>query len=156
MTLRAWRIVKAKHASTAFTGDGAKQFGGRWNSVGVPMIYVSGSISLAMLEIQVHVELPELLEKYALIEVGFAKGLMKPLDLSTLPRTWDQTPPPVLLQQVGDVWAASGDSAVLRVPSAIVPTEFNYLLSPAHPDFPKVSIGPIHAFRFDARLARWR
>ncbi len=154
MTVSAWRIVKASHASSAFSGDGARRFGGRWNNPGAAPIYVSGSISLAMLEIQVHVELPELLRAYALFEVTFDEKLIKTLALSTLPKSWQETPAPASVKRIGDAWAASGESAILKVPSAIVPTEFNYLLNPAHADFSAITIGPKRMLKFDTRMAR--
>jgi RES domain-containing protein len=154
--VRSWRIVKSKHAAGAFTGQGAQKFGARWNSPGRAAVYVAGSLSLAMLEMLVHLQAQELLRRYVLFEVGFDTNLMTTLDAAKLPSRWREAPPPVEVQQVGDDWLARGVSAVLRVPSAVVPAEFNYMLNPAHPDFSKIVIGPRQAVEFDPRLIKGR
>ena len=154
MTVRAWRIVKSKRAATAFLGEAAKRTGGRWNSPGTPMVYVAGSTSLAMLEMLVHLQARELLTRYALFEISFDEALIKPIDRKGLPRNWRKSPSPSVLQEVGDEWVARLESAVLKVPSAVVPTEWNYLLNPLHPEFGRIAIGPKKAVRFDSRLVR--
>src|SRR5437773_8858571 len=110
MSLRAWRIVKAKHAATAFSGDGSKRFGGRWNSSGFPAIYLAGSTSLAILEMLVHLQSQELLSRYVLFEVTFNASLVTTLEPVRLPKTWRKSPPPRALQQIGDDWLRKGTS----------------------------------------------
>lgn len=154
MTIHAWRIVKAKHAATAFTGNGAKRFGGRWNSPGVAVVYVAGSTSLAILEMLVHLESQELMKRYVLFEVTFDDALATAVTPAALPKSWRKSPPPAALQQIGDTWVAQGRSAILRVPSAIVPAECHYMLNPAHPEFAKIAIGPKQPVRFDPRLIK--
>jgi RES domain-containing protein len=154
MTVTAWRLVKAKYAPTAFSGLGAKDAGGRWNSPGVPVIYASGSASLAILELLAHIEAEDLLERYVLFEVSFPHALMTAVTASDLPKTWRRSPPTVVTQRLGDDWVVRGKSAVLRVPGVLVPTEWNCLLSPAHPDFPKITIGPKRPVHFDPRLMK--
>lgn len=152
MTIHAWRIVKARHSATAFTGDGAKKHGGRWNAPGVAMIYTAGSASLAILEMLVHLQTQELLRHYAIFEVTFDDAWVTAVDVTALPKTWRQSPPPASIQQIGTVWVAGGESAVLRVPCSIVPTEWNYLLNPAHPDSAKITVGSKQPVQFDPRL----
>lgn len=154
MTIRAWRIVKAKHAATAFSGDGARKYGGRWSSPGIPVVYVAGSASLAILEMLVHLQSQELLKRYVMFETSFDDALVKKIDAARLPKAWRQSPPTEPVQQVGDAWVADGNTAILRVPSAIVPTEWNYLLNPAHADFGKITIGPKQQVQFDPRLIK--
>lgn len=154
MTIHAWRIVKARHAAQAFSGEGARQSGGRWNSPGVAVVYAAGSASLAMLEVLVHLQSQELLKKYVLFEVTFDESLLTTIDLKSLPRTWRRSPPPTAAQHVGDQWITGGASAVLRVPSTIVLGEWNYLLNPAHKDFSSIAIGPRQPARFDPRLIK--
>lgn len=154
MTVSAWRIVKAKHASKAFSAEGEKKYGGRWNSVGVPVIYAAGSASLAMLEMLVHLQSQELLRQYVLFEAILDELVITTVDLKSLPKVWRKSPAPVAVQRIGDMWVAAGGSAVLRVPSAIVPNEWDYLLNPAHPDFAGITIGPKQPVRFDPRLIR--
>ena len=152
--IAAWRIVKRKRARTAFSGDGARQYGGRWNSPGVPMVYAAASQSLAALEMVVHLDSSELLHEYVVIEVGIDELLIEMLDRARLPRNWRAEPPPAKVRELGDAWVKSGASAVLQVPSATLPAENNFLLNPHHPDFPKLVIGKPSAFQFDPRLAK--
>ncbi len=154
MTVRAWRIVKAKHAAAAFTGEGARLAGGRWNSPGTPVVYLSGSASLAMLETLVHLQSRELLKRYVLFEALFDERLVTAIEGKALPRTWRGSPPPAAVQRIGDDWFAQCRSAVLRVPSVIVPGEWNYLLNPSHPEFAAITIGPKTPVRLDPRLVR--
>jgi RES domain-containing protein len=154
MKLRAWRITKAKHAAAAFSGYGAKVYGGRWNSRGTAMVYAAGSTSLAILEMLVHLTVPELLQRYVVFEITFEASRVKTIDAARLPRSWRRSPAPASVQRLGDVWAASGASAVLKVPSVIVPNEWNYLLNPGHVDFAKITIGPKQPIKFDPRLMK--
>ena len=86
--IRAWRITQAKHAATAFTGGGAKDFGGRWNSPGTAIVYAAGSTSLAILEMLVHLQAQELMHRYVIFEVSFDQALLTSVDPATLPRSW--------------------------------------------------------------------
>jgi RES domain-containing protein len=152
--IRAYRIVKAKYASAAFSGLGAKRYGGRWNSLGISVVYTAGSMALAVLEMLVHTESRELLRTYVTFEVSFDNKLVRAIETSSLPRNWRRFPPPAALAAIGDVWVAGGHSAILRVPSVLVPGESNFILNPAHPDFEKISIGPRQPLRIDERLVR--
>ena len=152
--ITAWRVVKRSHAASAFTGEGARLYGGRWNSPGVALVYTAESQSLAALEMVVHLDSSELLDYYVVFDVGIDEALVTEVKLPDLPRNWRADPPPVRVQEVGNAWARAGASAVLQVPSAVLPAERNFLLNPRHPDFPKLVIGKPSAFRFDRRLAR--
>ena len=154
MTVRAWRIVKRKHSKDAFSGEGARQFGGRWSSLGVPVVYTAEHVSLAVLEILVHVEHTGLLPSYVLFQVDFEERLVEVLDPSSLPRNWRAYPAPLTLRAVGDQWVADGRSAVLRVPSVIVPIEHLFLLNPKHAEFPRIKVGQPQPFSLDARLLK--
>lgn len=151
-TLRAWRIVKTSHAAEAVTGEGARRYGGRWNSPGTAVVYCSGSASLAVLEVLVHLDNSLLLSAFSLIPIRFDESLVDAIDVASLPRGWQRSPPPPAVQQIGDAWAEAGTSAVLSVPSTVVPAERNYLLNPAHRDIKRVEIGEPRPFRFDQRL----
>lgn len=148
---RAWRIVKAKHAPTAFDGEGARLYGGRWNSRGIRVVYVSSSLSLASLESLVHLT-PPMSFKYVAIPVEFEDSLVEKIPLATLPTEWRDEPPPPSTKTIGDIWVSQAHSAVLELPSAIIPDEINFLLNPLHPDFRKIGIGKPEAFSFDPRL----
>lgn len=154
MTLHSWRIVKARFAAIAFSGEGAKIAGGRWNSLGTPVVYTAATQSLAILEMLVHLRVPDLLQHYVLLQVTFDPKLVATLDPRTLPKNWKQSPPPPSVQSLGNAWLARASSPILRIPSVIVPAESNYLLNPAHPDFSKITIGPKLPARLDPRLLK--
>jgi len=152
VNLTAWRICKRKHCKHGFTGEGARRFGGRWNSPGTPIVYVAGSQSLAALEMLVHLNAADLLAKYVLIPVEIDEGLIT--GVSALPKNWRVYPAPAEARVVGDDWIVSGSSVVLRVPSTLVPSENNFLLNPRHADFSKLKIGEALEFEFDIRLKK--
>jgi len=147
---QGWRIVKQKHAATAFTGEGAAKTGGRWNSRGVLVVYASGTRSLATLENLVHLN-PPLTFKYVAIPVKFDDALVEVFPVKNLPADWRTEPPPPSTKAIGDAWVKAARSAVLALPSVIT-GDTNYLLNPAHPDFKKISIGKPEPFTFDPRL----
>lgn len=147
-----WRIVKSRHAGTAFDGEGARLYGGRWNTPGTGMIYTSSSTALAALEVLVHLNQASLLSSYSLCAAHFGDNLVERLDRSKLPDGWRAYPAPPELQEMGDAWVRGGASAVLEVPSAVVEHESNYLINPAHPDFATINIGAPESFGFDTRL----
>ena len=146
---KAWRIVKAKHAATAFSGEGAAITGGRWNSRGVRVVYASSTLSLAALESLVHLN-PPVLFKYVAFPLEFAEALIT--SPRSLPAEWALEPPGPASKAIGDAWVQAGQSAVLAVPTVIIPAETNYLLNPLHHEFKKISIGKPQPFAFDPRL----
>ncbi len=154
MIVHAWRIFKPQHAATALTGEGARRFGGRWNSKGVPIIYAAGSQALAALEMLVHLSSAEMLQHYQFCRLTFNEALIESIDIKALPKDWRNDPGPKSLRSVGDQWFGRARRPVLLVPSTIVPDEFNYLINPSHRDFSKVKIGPIVPFQFDRRLIK--
>ena len=149
--LEAWRMVKEKHIATAFSGEGAARTGGRWNSRGVAVVYTSATRSLAALETLVHLN-PLVMFNYRIIRVEFDDGWVERLTLAALSSDWNMEPPPLSTRQLGDDWARSSRSAILAVPSVIIPDETNYVLNPAHPDFKKIAIDEPAPFTFDPRL----
>ena len=149
--LEAWRIIKEKHAATAFSGEGAAKTGGRWNSRGVAVIYTSSTKSLAALESLVHLN-PPVLFKYVAIRIRFDDTLLEIMPARNLPADWRAEPPPPSSKAVGDGWVWEARSAVLALPGVLISGEPNYLLNPAHPDFKKISIGKPEPFAFDPRL----
>jgi RES domain-containing protein len=149
-----WRIISAHRAVDAFSGEGARLFGGRWNSEGIPMVYVAESMALAALEILVHVDDGDFLEEYLSIPVTFDKRMVRVLGFDALPADWRETPPPVSTQQLGDRWAREQSSALLQVPSILIPGERNYLINPQHPAIGKLKIGAPQPFEFDPRLMK--
>lgn len=149
MRQTAWRLVKTRHAATAFNGEGASIAGGRWNSQGVQVVYTSAFKSLAVLETLVHLN-PQISLSYVIFQVGFEETMIE--KLAERPREWQEMPAPRSVQGIGDLWVREGRSAVLEVPSTILPSESNFLINPNHPDFKKVVIGKPEPFAFDPRL----
>lgn len=147
----AFRLTKAKYVATAFDGEGARLFGGRWNSVGTRVVYLAGSLSLAALEILVHSKRPEDLENYVYLSVSFTEAMLTKVDL---PDDWQRSPAPVGTQRLGDAWVLKRQSLLLEVPSVVIPEEKTYLLNPEHPDFVALTLGEATVFPFDSRL--WR
>jgi RES domain-containing protein len=147
----SWRIVKERYAAIAFTGEGAAENGGRWNSRGVAVVYTSGSRSLAALETLVHLN-PPVHFKYVVIRVTFDGALVETITPKSLPPDWRLEPPPHSCKRVGDTWVREARSALLAIPSIIIPGELNYLMNPAHLDFKRISIGKPRSFTFDPLL----
>jgi len=146
----AWRICKPRYAATAFDGLGAAGHPGRWNRFGQHVVYTSDSPSLAVLEILVNA--PGLLPLYSLISCAFDDSLAT--DIGQLPDGWQRLVDPswAPLQALGSAWYESRRSAVLRVPSAVIPDQKNYILNVLHPDFAKITIGPPRHIETDFRL----
>ncbi|HEY1120069.1 MAG TPA: RES family NAD+ phosphorylase [Haloferula sp.] len=153
--IRAFRLCKTKHAATAFTGEGARIAGGRWNSPGVAVVYASSSLSLATLEVLVHIEDPEAFARlFSWFAVEIPDELIEVLEESKLPPGWCADETTAATQVIGDAWIRSQRSAVLAVPSVVTPGEKNYLLDPAHPRFSAIRIAAPQPFRPDPRLAK--
>ena len=134
-TIRAYRLVKRKWRQAAFDGEGARLYGGRWNSKGKACIYLAGSESLAMLEVMVHLDDYQLLTHYALLEVTLQKSSLMSLSADSLPKDWAVEPAPASTAEIGDNWLESQSSLALAVPSTVVPRERNYLINPQHVHF---------------------
>ncbi len=147
-----WRIVKEKHAKSAFSGEGARIFEGRWNSAGVRVVYCSEHLSLAALEILVHTQPVMVRDKFHAFRVTWDDALMTTIELKKLPKGWNVQPPGPVSKNIGDEWIRSERSAVLAVPSIIVPQERTFLLNPKHRDFRKIKIKDERDFALDPRL----
>lgn len=145
-------MVKPEYAEDAFSGRGARLYGGRWNARSIAMVYTSATLSLATLEILVGTPRPQRLPEYATFRCDVPDDLIEPLDVTTLPESWRSYPAPPQLQEIGSRWIAEARSAALAVPSAVIESETNLLLNPAHHDFAKIEITPSRPLRFDLRL----
>ena len=150
--IRVWRIVHQRNATTAFSGDGSRKRGGRWTGRGTRAVYVADSLALATLEVLVHGLTYSTLQNFVCIPAEIPFRLIGTLALDHLPPTWRDDPPPSALQEIGNQWFAEKRSAVLKIPSAVIPVEFNYVIDPHHPDFSKIKIGPAQPHAFDNRL----
>lgn len=153
MPLTVWRLVTRRFVDTAFTGDGARLYGGRWNRKGIPMVYTAGSQSLAMLEMLVQDE--PLRANYMMIPATLPDSLnIEHIDAARLPTDWRDPVAREQLRAMGTEWAKLKNSAVLAVPSAVIPVETNYLLNPVHPAFAEIEIGIAQPFITDLRLIK--
>ncbi len=131
----AYRLTKRKWKATAFDGEGAMTYGGRWNSKGKSCVYLSGSESLAILEVMVHLDDNSLLQHYIMYKITLTEKNILSLASDKLPVEWRDEPAPPETADIGDMWLEGMTSLALAVPSVIVPNEYNYILNPAHPDF---------------------
>lgn len=132
---------------------GAKEAGGRWNSPGTSMVYTSETASLTMLETLVHLRAPQILDWFTLLRVNVPDKLIMSTDMSVLPGSWNSEEAPAELAAYGDNWAESQGSVALRVPSALSPVEYNYVLNPEHPAYHGIIREAKEIpFRFDSRL----
>ncbi len=153
--LRVWRLVTARFAASAFSGEGARRYAGRWHRKGVPVVYTAGNLSLAMLEMLVQDQ--PLRARYLAIPAEIPSGLdIERVDIDRLPADWRDPAALDALRTIGSDWAAGLRSPVLAVPSAVVPAETNYLLNPRHPDFGQIVIGEAQELVTDLRLNQIR
>jgi RES domain-containing protein len=156
--IEAFRICKDPNPTNAFSGQGAKDWGGRWNSRGVAVVYTAAHRSLSILEVLVHVKggagtgRGAISVPFYIYPIQFESALLEEFPISSLPAGWNSEPPTAASQSLGDAWASAARSPVWAVPSVIVPEERNYILNPNHPHFPKVQIGSPVVCSFDPRL----
>ena len=152
--MKVWRICRAKFAPEAFSGIGARRFGGRWNSPGVPMVYSSSSLALAAMELFVHLEPNQQPDDLVSIMATLPRGEpARRLEPNHLPRGWwkDDFAPP---RAIGDKWIKEKSSLAIEVRSAALRTEWNVLVNPLHPRIAEIKVEEPVAFNFDARMFR--
>lgn len=155
--MRAWRIATdtLSYTSEDLSGAGAKATGGRWNSQGKALLYCASSMALATLESVVHLSAGGLPLNRYLVELDIPDEVWKKrqqLSLHSAPIGWDALPAGMVSVQTGDAWLASQASAVLAVPSIIVPEELNVLINPLHPDSRMITAKKIRKWLYDPRL----
>src|SRR6266852_2181410 len=150
--MRFWRICRRRYASEAASGEGARLYGGRWNSRGVRMVYASTSLALAAVETFVNLE-PNLRPADLVSIQGEIPETLEidSLDPALLPRTWYATRDESL-RRFGNEWVTAGKTVGLIVPSAAIRGEWNILLNPAHADFLKITLQKPRVFEFDVRM----
>jgi RES domain-containing protein len=152
VNITVYRIAKARYGATIWSGDGAREFGGRWSSRGIAVAYAAQSRSLAALEQLVHLIKPRVLRGYVISSITFQSSHVLRIHPADLPAGWNRPVAPASLKRFGDSWAASAKYPVLAVPSAIIPEEWNYLVNPAHALFGRMARSPTEPFVYDARL----
>jgi RES domain-containing protein len=145
-----YRIVRSAYAD--LSGNGARLYGGRWNSEGRPVVYFASSRSLAVLEALAHLSPTNIPDDFCMMIVEAPDNASADLDIKTLPEHWQEYPEQNILKQIGNRFLAEKQYLLLKLPSAIVKEEYNYLLNPLHPAADKVKIVSKQPFSFDARL----
>lgn len=153
--MKVYRIEREKYLDTTLQGVGAAlNEGYRWNSLNTYLVYTAESRALATLEISAHLDFSEDLPTDRLyVEIEIPDDLeISELSIDQLPENWNSKPPILETQFIGDDFVFQKDVAVLKVPSAIVPPEFNYLINPNHPDATKIKVISTQKLQFDNRF----
>ncbi len=150
--MRLYRLTSRRGPMEAFSGEGARRVAGRWHTVGVPVVYTSESVALALLETLIHIDTDDLHAITFVYAVDVPDALIETPLLSELPPDWNHPKRSDDARAYGREWATSNRSLGLAVPSIVVPQERNVLLNPAHPAFPTLPFGGPTAFAFDQRL----
>ncbi|MGD0097554.1 MAG: RES family NAD+ phosphorylase [Terracidiphilus sp.] len=151
--MRIWRLCRAPYAGDAFSGEGARRFGGRWNSRGVPMVYTSTSLALAALELFVHLEPGQAPDDLVSVSAQLPEGEpARTLHSAELPPVWWTDSAAAAIRDLGDAWVRHRSSLALLVPSVPIRAEWNVLVNPLHPRIAELQIDPPQPFVFDARM----
>ncbi len=150
--MEVFRLTRQKY-SKSLSGKGAALSGNRWNSKGVEMIYTSQSRALAMAEVLVHLPLHQLPSDFKMICIEIPQTVsVETLKFNDLPKLWNALPHHISSQKIGDDFIMQKQSLILKVPSAVVYGDFNYLINPYHSDFKSISIKSVDDFPIDQRL----
>jgi RES domain-containing protein len=151
--MRIFRLCRRPFSRNPLDGRGGLFASGRWHTPRRLVCYASDSLALASLEILVHCE-PDLVPRdLVAVEINVPRGVtVEALGADTLPRNWRPYPAPASLQRLGNGWLDHNSACILRIPSALVPSESNFLINPTHPDGRKLRVVRKAAFQFDPRL----
>jgi RES domain-containing protein len=156
--MRVYRLQKSKYATreAILSGEGAARTGGRWNKVGTPLVYTSATPELALLEVLVHLEGTPIedLPPFSLVILEIPDDSINQVSFTDLPDNWRDFPAPLSLIDITQPWLRSSSHLTLKIPSAVMPLSFNFLLNPKHTAIEKVHISEIIPFVFDNRLAK--
>lgn len=148
MSVEAFRLSLRAYQERAFSGEGARRAGGRWNPRGLPAVYASSSLSLAVLEFLVHLGAPHNAPDLVYYRISVEETLV---ERARLVRRWNEWSL-ARTREMGRRWLEQGSTPILAVPSFVVPAEWNYVLNPHHRDFSKIGVeGPL-PFALDVRL----
>ncbi len=150
--MQAWRITRQRFADTAFFGNGAADFPGRWNDYDEPMVYCAGSLALAALELLVNIDPDEQRSDLVFIEAHVPDDSVHVLDPARLPGNWRRFPRPMELPDIGSHWLKSRASLAFVVPSAVIPLETLVLINPLHERVSELRLSAPVPFEFDTRL----
>lgn len=150
--MKLYRLSREMYANS-LSGAGSAFKGARWNSVGVEIIYTAESRALAMAEVMVHLTAATVPDDYMMIVLSTPDTMaMEEVSVSDLPSGWNVFPYLTVIQKIGDSFVRENRFPLLRVPSAVVPGDFNILINPHHADFRHIAIDNIEKFPFDTRI----
>jgi RES domain-containing protein len=152
--MRVFRLLRKKYP-IELSGKGAAMSGNRWNSKGTEIVYCAESRALAMAEVAVHLSLASLPDDFVMVEIDIPSDVsVKSFPLDELPENWNSFPHLLHTQKIGDDFDSLRESCVLKVPSAVVPGDFNILINPHHPEAASIKIVDQMDFPFDKRIFR--
>lgn len=149
--MEVYHIGSPKY-SALLTGEGAKLHGGRWNNIGTPCIYTSESIALCVLEYAANVSIEQMPSLLSVTVYTIPDKSWKEFKLEDLPQNWQEVPPPVETKLFGSHLLNEAKHFAFKLPSAVIPSEHNYILNTLHSDFKKIKIKEILPFTFDSRI----
>jgi len=154
MKLTVFRIAKQQHLND-LSGEGARLFGGRWNKRGTHMLYTSESLSLSVLELLVHADYQFIPQDFGYLQLEISDTtIISQVKPAILKQNWRHNPPLSFTQDYGSKWISSNKNLVLKVPSAVLPMTFNYLINPMHPDFESVKVIKKGVLELDSRIVK--
>jgi RES domain-containing protein len=151
--MEVYHLGKTKFAEQ-LTGEGAKLHGGRWNVIGLPCIYTSETRALSVLEYAANVGIEEIPASLSITVLTLPEKCWKEFREEELPQNWRRVPSPQETKEWGNVHLQQNRYLALKIPSVIIPSEFNFILNPLHADFKKVKIKEITPFGFDRRIKK--
>lgn len=150
--MHVYRIAREKYIRD-LSGEGARLYGGRWNPRGKAVLYTSSHQSLAALEVLVHTSLQSIPPDLHMLTLWIPDETpAKEISLDELPGNWNEYPAPVFLAEIGKTWLNENSKLILKIPSAVIPAEWNVLINPAHELFSEIKIEDVKAFQFDPRF----
>jgi RES domain-containing protein len=150
--MKVYRISKCDFISD-LRGTGAARYPGRWHSKGTYILYTAASPSLALLESVVHIS-NIAVASYCMVCLSVPEDKLKSITASELPDSWFANPPADILRSIGDEFIRENKFLALKIPSAIMPEEHNYLLNPGHTDFIKVAVVYTRIIPIDERFLK--
>lgn len=150
---RVYRILRKPYSKKPLDGEGSYRFGGRWSSPGTRLAYTAEHLSLAMIEHFIHIDPDDPPADLVMVAADIPDHVSRAsISPKRLPSSWRQSPSPPELARIGDRFASNALAAILIVPSALAPTESNWLISPRHPEFSKIRLGSVEPFDYDRRF----
>jgi RES domain-containing protein len=135
------------------SGKGAELFGGRWNSIGTPVVYTASSRALAMAEVAVHLHFQKIPKDMMMVELYLPEHSMTSIPIQELNNNWEMFPYAMQTQKIGDDFIIENRFLVIKAPSVVVKGDYNFLINPRHAEIQKIKVVNISPFRFDHRFS---